>query len=74
MSTNLMTPKIAMAAGRDAANRHAKQHGRDAWNEDDWNVAVETVDRLLGPLDPQSNGEDVLIRWDVGNGPTIGHA
>jgi len=59
MSTSLMTQEIAMAAGRDAANRRAKQDGRDVWNEDDWNVAVETVDRLLGPLDPQTSGEDV---------------
>ena len=45
------TQEIAMAAGRDAANHNAKQHGRDIWNEDDWNIATETVDRLLGPLE-----------------------
>ena len=54
MSNSKPTLKIAHAAGWDAGNRSAKQHGRTAWNEDDWNAACEVVDRLLGPLELQT--------------------
>ena len=43
-----ITYKIAMAAGHDAANRQMKAAGRAAWNEADFNLAAETVARLLG--------------------------
>lgn len=41
------TYKLAMAAAKDEANRHAKKNGRSSWNEDDWNVATETFDRIF---------------------------
>ena len=31
----------------DAANRHMKSHGRDHWNEADYNYAVSEYNRLL---------------------------
>lgn len=43
-----ITYKLAMAAGEDAGNRNAKKHGRTAWNEDDWNVAAATTQKLMG--------------------------
>jgi hypothetical protein len=43
-----VTYRIAMAAGRDAADRNMKAAGRTRWSEEDWNVAAETVARLLG--------------------------
>lgn len=39
--------KIAHAAGWDAADRSMRAAGRTAWNEDDWNAACETFDRLM---------------------------
>jgi hypothetical protein len=42
-----MDYKLAMAAGRDAANRQMRKAGRTAWNEDDWNTAASLVQRLL---------------------------
>lgn len=42
-----VTYQIAMAAGRDAANRQMKASGRSAWNEDDFNLAAEVANRLL---------------------------
>lgn len=38
---------VARAAGHDAGNRNMRKHGRKAWNDDDWNVAVETMLRIL---------------------------
>jgi hypothetical protein len=38
---------IARAAGRDEGNRSMRAAGRSAWNEDDWNAACETFDRLM---------------------------
>jgi len=38
---------VARAAGHDAGNRNMRKHGRKAWNEDDWNVAVETMLRIM---------------------------
>ena len=40
------TYQIAMAAGRDAANRSAARAGRSSWNEDDRAVAQAMFDRL----------------------------
>ena len=40
------TYELAMAASRDAGNRSMRAAGRTAWNEDDWNVAVATFERL----------------------------
>jgi len=47
MSAVTMTYQIAMAIGRDAANKSAKVAGRTAWNESDWNIAADVVARLL---------------------------
>lgn len=41
-----MTMELAHAAAMDAGNRSAKAHGRKAWNEDDYNVAVAEYERL----------------------------
>lgn len=38
---------IARAAGWDAGDRSMRAAGRSAWNEDDWNAACETFDRLM---------------------------
>lgn len=45
--------KLAMAAGRDAATRHMRKTGRAVWSVEDYNIAVATVDRLLGPVNPE---------------------
>lgn len=38
---------IAHAAGQDAANRHAKAHGRTAWIKADYDIAVKEFNRLF---------------------------
>lgn len=42
-----MTYELAMAASRDAGDRHMRQHGPTKWNRDDWNAAVEEFNRLF---------------------------
>lgn len=42
----LMTYELAMAAGKDAANRNMRKAGRDRWNEEDADLAVDTFNRL----------------------------
>ncbi len=42
------TYEIALAAAQDAANRQMRQAGRLEWNEDDWNLAAQTVQTLRG--------------------------
>ena len=37
---------LAMAAGKDAANRRMRAAGRNKWNEGDWNLMCETFERL----------------------------
>ena len=41
-----VTYDLAMAAGRDAANRQMRAAKRTAWNEDDYNRAVEVFWQL----------------------------
>lgn len=41
-----LTRELAYAAARDAANAHARKHGRAAWNAADYGVCAETFDRL----------------------------
>ncbi len=41
-----MTRDIASAASMDAANRAMRKAGRVAWNADDYEVAVETFNKL----------------------------
>lgn len=43
-----ITYKLAMAAGRDAANRRMAKAGRTTWNRADYNHAAYVVTKLLG--------------------------
>ena len=43
-----LTYDMAMAAARDEANRNMRRMGRKAWDADDYNVAVETFERIFG--------------------------
>jgi len=43
-----ITYAIAMAAGRDAANRQMHAEGRAAWSDADWDLACATFNRLMG--------------------------
>lgn len=42
-----ITYKLAMAAGRDAANKAMKASGRSSWSEKDWGVATTTFNHLM---------------------------
>jgi hypothetical protein len=42
--------QIAHAAGWDAGNAHAKEHGRTTWNRDDYNAAIKEMNRILGDI------------------------
>jgi hypothetical protein len=42
--------RIAMAAGKDSGNRSARKAGRETWNVDDYNKAVDTAARLRDEL------------------------
>lgn len=44
-----MSHPIAIAAAWDAATAHARKHGRKQWTAEDYNVAVETFNRLYPP-------------------------
>lgn len=50
-----MTYELAMAAGRDAANRRMRSEGRTRWNEDDYNEAVRVFEALW-PLEALTDG------------------
>jgi hypothetical protein len=54
-----MTYELAHAAGWDAANRSMRKAGRTVWNKDDYDVACETMNRLLGDPEARSNRVDV---------------
>jgi hypothetical protein len=41
-----MTYDLAHACGMDEANRQMKKEGRTSWNDKDYSLAVETMDRL----------------------------
>lgn len=43
-----MTYELAHAAGHDAASRHMRKEGRNAWNEGDFDIAVQTMNSLMG--------------------------
>lgn len=50
----VLTPAIAYAAGRDAGNRSMrKKWPAKAWDDEDYNVACDTTNRLLDALDPE---------------------
>ena len=63
-----MTYDLAMAAAKDEANRQMRSAGRKVWSSDDYNLAVQTFERLL----PQTNHHDLSIvhmkfkgrKWD----------
>ena len=42
-----MTYDLAMAAGKDAANRQMRQAGRSVWSAVDYDLSVDTFDRLF---------------------------
>lgn len=42
-----MTYGLAMAAGKDAANRAMRAAGRSRWNEDDYNAMWAEFNRLF---------------------------
>lgn len=41
---------VAMAAGRDVANRRAARAGRDYWDNDDKEAAIRAFERVLAPM------------------------
>jgi hypothetical protein len=41
-----MTRERAWAAATDAADRNMRENGRLLWDEEDYNIAVRTLDRL----------------------------
>lgn len=45
-----VTYPLAMAAGRDAANRRMAAAGRTSWNRADYNHAARVVAKLLGTV------------------------
>lgn len=45
----IWTYELAMAAGKDAANRQMRAAGRKRWNLDDWNLAADVFSRLYLP-------------------------
>lgn len=45
------TYRMAMSAGRDAANRQMKAAGRTAWTEEDYATATRETNRLLSAVE-----------------------
>lgn len=41
-----LTPQVIASAAWDAGTRHAKDHGRESWNEADWFAAVQVSEKL----------------------------
>jgi len=60
MAKVTMTYPLAMAAGRDAGNRSMRRAGRNQWDEDDWNAAAETFERLRGKENGLPEGENAV--------------
>lgn len=46
---------LCMAIGQDAGNHNMRKNNRKAWNDDDWNVAAETSNKLLDSIGYFSN-------------------
>lgn len=40
-------PSFLRASATDAGNMSMRRAGRTRWNADDWNLMVETLDRLV---------------------------
>jgi hypothetical protein len=49
MTANALNPlpSFLRASAQDAANMQMRKAGRKAWNEDDYNLAADTLDRLV---------------------------
>lgn len=47
MTIRPITYGIAHAAGTDAGNKHMREHGRSAWNLEDYHVAAKLMNRLM---------------------------
>lgn len=56
-----LTYDMAMAAGRDAANRRMRAAGRKTWSRADYNAAWRVTNRLLDTL-PVTAGLESSIR------------
>lgn len=46
----LPLPSFIRASAQDAANMHMRAAGRTKWSDEDWNVAVDTQERLIHSL------------------------
>lgn len=53
--TILGEPAVAYSVGLDAGNRSMRRAGRDRWNHEDWNAAVQAF-RKVSPA-PEREGE-----------------
>lgn len=42
-----LTRDLAFASGQDAGNASMRKHNRKAWNDEDYNVAARTTNKLL---------------------------
>jgi hypothetical protein len=62
-----MTYQIALAAGFDEGNRHAKKHGRKIWTVDDFNAAARKVDELL-----EEDPNKYTMSFTTDAGPAVG--
>ena len=47
MANPIMTRDLAFAAGLDAGNAQMRKACRKTWNEDDYDLAAQTTNRLL---------------------------
>ena len=43
----IITYKIAMAAGKDAANKNMIKNGRSVWNDEDYEIACKLTEQLI---------------------------
>ena len=43
-----LTYSLAMAAGHDAATLNMRKNHRKKWNQEDYDIAIKTVNALLG--------------------------
>lgn len=57
-----LTYELAMAAGKDAAERSMRAAGRTKWNASDYAQAVRTTGKLLDVLERESGRERLPIR------------
>jgi hypothetical protein len=55
------THELAHAAGRDAGNRSMRAAGRTRWNDDDWNAAAATYERVAGPANSTTNSTAAYV-------------